>query len=256
MRELKPFMRHQIFIVTVLFLAFVAVHPGLAQNPDANTQQQEYLSESIQPQQFDESTWNASIEDLDYTIKRKPPPKTTSKRKSKPFNWPALGSGVAAVLKFFVILLAATILGMIIRHYLNAPRNIAVKKLVLDELNIEEIEANLEETELIPFIRKAIDQSNYAMAVRLYYLEILKQLSGDKAIVWRKNKTNRQYLQEMSTSSRFVEFRMLTLIFERIRYGGQALTRAQFEEIEPGFTAFLNNRKSGQSVTPSPKVAP
>jgi hypothetical protein len=228
----------------------------LAQNPDANAQQQEYLSESIQPQQFDESTWNASIEDLDYTIKRKPPPKTTSKRKSKPFNWPALGSGVAAVLKFFVILLAATILGLIIRHYLNAPRNIAVKKLVLDELNIEEIEANLEETELIPFIRKAIDQSNYAMAVRLYYLEILKQLSGDKAIVWRKNKTNRQYLQEMSTSSRFVEFRMLTLIFERIRYGGQTLTRAQFEEIEPGFTAFLNNRKSGQSVTPSPKVAP
>jgi hypothetical protein len=166
-----------------------------------------------------------------------------------------LGSGVAAVLKFFVILLAATILGLIIRHYLNAPRNIAVKKLSLESLSIEDIEANLEETELLPFIRQAIEQNNYALAVRLYYLEILKQLSGDRAIVWRKNKTNRQYLQEMATSPRLVEFRMLTLIFERIRYGGQALTRLQFEEIEPGFTAFLNNRRPNISVTPSDKVA-
>lgn len=255
MRERKPFMRHQISVAIVFFLAFVAAHPGFAQNSDANTQQQEYLSESIQPHQFDESTWNASIEDLDYTIKRKPPPKPTSKRKAKSFNWPALGSGVAAVLKFFVILLAATILGLIIRHYLNAPRNIAVKKLTLENLSIEDIEANLEETELLPFIRQAIDQSNFSLAVRLYYLEILKQLSGDRAIVWRKNKTNRQYLQEMATSPRLVEFRMLTLIFERIRYGGQALTRPQFEEIEPGFTAFLNNRKPSISVTPSDKVA-
>lgn len=248
-------MRYHFTLVHLCFSFFVTILPGYAQPADANTQQQEYLAEPIQPQQFDENTWNASIEDLDYTIKRNPPPNTTSKRKSKPFNWPALGSGVAAVLRFLVILLAAVILGLIIRQYLNAPRNIAVKKLAIEALNIDEIEDNLEETELRPFIRKAIEQNNYAMAVRLYYLEMLKQLSAEKAITWRKNKTNRQYLQEMMASPRFADFRMLTLVFERVRYGGQALTRPQFEEIEPNFQAFLNGRSSIALSKPTDKAA-
>jgi hypothetical protein len=80
-------------------------------------------------------------------------------------------------------------------------------------------------------------------------------LSAQRAITWRKNKTNRQYLQEMRSSKQYSEFRILTLIFERVRYGGQQLDQGQFEQIKPGFQSFLQPNSAPISAPPSVNVA-
>jgi len=242
-------MHYRIWSILVFLWANLAANAVFAQEGYVNPQQEKYLSEPIQPQRFDEGAWQKSIEGLDYSIKKKKPGKLRTPKKNTNFKWPDLGPGLLLLLKTLAGLMLIVILALLLRHYLNTPKNRAVKKAIIENLSIEEIEENLEETELYPYIDKAIGQNDYALAVRLYYLEVLKQLSTQRAITWRKNKTNRQYLQEMHSSKHYGEFRVLTLIFERVRYGGQQLNQAQFEQIEPGFQAFL---KTTPSTIPSP----
>ena len=248
-------MRYRIWSILVFLWANVAANAIFAQEGYVNPQQEKYLSEPIQPQRFDEGTWQKSIEGLEYSIKKKKPPKPRTPKKNVKFEWPQLGPALMLVLKILAGLILVVILALLLRHYLSAPKNRAVKKAIVENLSIEEIEENLQETELYPYINKAIVQNDYALAVRLYYLEVLKQLSTQRAITWRKNKTNRQYLQEMRSSKHYGEFRVLTLIFERVRYGGQQLNQAQFEQIEPGFQSFLKPTSSTISSPPSVNVA-
>src|SRR5690606_20168955 len=55
---------------------------------------------------------------------------------------------------------------------------------------VEDIEAIDVETAL----ERAIKEGNFRLAVRLYYLDLLKRLNETGVIVWKKDKTNRDYL--------------------------------------------------------------
>ena len=89
------------------------------------------------------------------------------------------------------------------------------------------------------FIRQALAEKNYALAVRLYYLAILKELSLTNQIKWKKDKTNREYLREMSGKKLASPFRETTLIFERVWYGNEELTGEVFGTLEPKFKSIL-----------------
>ena len=141
-------MRYKIWATLCLLLVTIAENAIVAQEDFARTQEEKYRAESIQTQHFDENTWNSSIEGLDYTIKRKAPPPPKAKKKRWNGDWPNLGAGILTALKVIAILLFAFILALIIRHYFNAPRNIAVSKIAVEDMSIEDIEEHLEETEL------------------------------------------------------------------------------------------------------------
>ena len=86
-------------------------------------------------------------------------------------------------------------------------------------------------------INEALSQRNYREAVRLLYLQTLKQLSDAGRIEWQPYKTPTQYLYEV----RLPAFRQLTNHFLQVRYGNFEATeelfrtmRALQEEIEEG----------------------
>ena len=64
-------------------------------------------------------------------------------------------------------------------------------------------------------INEALSQRNYREAVRLLYLQTLKQLSDAARIEWQPYKTPTQYLYEV----RLPAFRQLTNHFLQVRYG-------------------------------------
>ena len=64
-------------------------------------------------------------------------------------------------------------------------------------------------------IADALSRSDYREAVRLLYLQTLKQLSDEKRIDWQLYKTPTQYVYEV----RMPAFRQLTNHFLRVRYG-------------------------------------
>lgn len=77
-------------------------------------------------------------------------------------------------------------------------------------------------------IAQALSRSDYREAVRLLYLQTLKQLSDDGCIDWQLYKTPTQYIYEV----RLPAFRQLTNHFLRVRYGNFEATEALFHAMQ------------------------
>ena len=77
-------------------------------------------------------------------------------------------------------------------------------------------------------IADALSRSDYREAVRLLYLQTLKQLSDEKRIDWQLYKTPTQYVYEV----RMPAFRQLTNHFLRVRYGNFEDTEALFHVMQ------------------------
>lgn len=77
-------------------------------------------------------------------------------------------------------------------------------------------------------IADALSRQDYREAVRLLYLQTLKQLSDAERIDWQLYKTPTQYLYEV----RLPAFRQLTNHFLRVRYGNFEATEALFHTMQ------------------------
>jgi hypothetical protein len=87
-------------------------------------------------------------------------------------------------------------------------------------------------------IEKAEAAHNYRLAVRLLYLKCLKQLSDAGHIRWEINKTNSDYLNELSNQEQRIAFQLLTQQFEYIWYGEFTLDASVFKKINSLFHDF------------------
>jgi hypothetical protein len=204
-----------------------------------NYEEEAYLSESIEPRDYEKKGWKKITEGLDYHVEK---PKEKKKPKPKSPSGPDLawmGDLIASFFKILAVVAVVVLLGFILRSYFLAPKNRQVDAIELDDITLDNLEENLEQAELAPFLQRSLNQQDYQVAVRLYYLDALKQLSQRRMIFWRKNKTNRDYLREMLGQKEQPTFQDLTLIFERVRYGELQLSEYEFALIEPQFQAFL-----------------
>ena len=77
-------------------------------------------------------------------------------------------------------------------------------------------------------ITDALSRQDYREAVRLLYLQTLKQLSDAERIDWQPYKTPTQYLTEV----RLPAFRQLTNHFLRVRYGNFEATEELFRTMQ------------------------
>lgn len=82
-------------------------------------------------------------------------------------------------------------------------------------------------------IAAAIAEKRFPDAVRLMYLRILKVLAEKQLIRWRPEKTNREYLRELSNTPFAAQWKQLTYYFDYTRYG-------HFEVGEPEFQLLLS----------------
>jgi len=195
--------------------------------------QYEYLEEPVQRKGFDQKKWKSLKEGMDYSSQKK------QEKQEKQVQAPSGGFGLGKVAKFLIIatgigLLVFLILKMATGDDIFARRNRKLKPATAD-INLEEIEENLEEAELEDPIRQAAGAGNFALAVRLYYLSILKELSLKKRIRWKRDKTNGEYMRELAGSPLFGQVQEATLIFERVWYGQVELGRDDFLQMENKF---------------------
>lgn len=120
------------------------------------------------------------------------------------------------------------------------PKDVVFQNQSIDKFDLEHIEENLHVAELDPLIQRAIAQENYPMAIRLYYLAILKKLSEQKLVVWKKDKTNRDYLRELGLSPLNQPFQESTRDFEWVWYGDGAVGKQEFLRMEGQFQKMLS----------------
>lgn len=101
----------------------------------------------------------------------------------------------------------------------------------------DEIE-DIRNVEFDDAVQKAIAEKRYRVAVRLLYLRSLRQLQDRSMINWRREKTNRDYLYELSDQGLRPIFSDLTFIFEYIWYGEFPVDQKHFETAHAGFLEF------------------
>ena len=93
-------------------------------------------------------------------------------------------------------------------------------------------------------VNLAISNKNYRLATRYLYLQTIQKLSGAGAISFAADKTNSQYLYELSAKPYKNEFASLTLNYEYVWYGEFLIDEIAFAKLHNRFKQFNNQLKN------------
>jgi len=224
----------------------------------------DYFNNEIEQRTFDTKNWETIIKDINYTHSEElrnedtTDPAQSGRGNTNSGNNSSTSRNFGSASPFWVmffkvlaVIIAVGVVGILLYHLIGggplfAPSNKKIPQ--SDEpISLEEIEANIHESDLDRHIREAIEGKNYALAIRLYYLAIIKELSLNRWIKWKRDKTNKDYLREMRNTNLFKPYREVTRIFERAWYGQSELVEQDFQNLKPQFVDMINQAKKLRS---------
>lgn len=94
-----------------------------------------------------------------------------------------------------------------------------------------ETEESLLMSDFQKLLESALKLQDYKLACRCLYLGVLQNMIQQNLIVYRKDKTNMDYLQEIAGTPVEASFRAMTISFESVWYGGVAADQQKYEEM-------------------------
>ena len=110
--------------------------------------------------------------------------------------------------------------------------------------NFDEITAeNIEHADIHALIKNAENETNYRLAIRYYYLLVLKTLSLKNHIKFEDDKTNSEYLNEISEKPFSKKFAYTSYLYNYIWYGKFAVDIEQYTKAKSHFSTLLNQVK-------------
>lgn len=235
-------------MLAVLCWGLTTATPAVAQGAGIGR----YEEQRLETKTFDANSWEALHKELDYSGKpAKPKKRESSETSTSPpspsssdpsdFDFPDLSPFVKVILAIMVLsLLAWLIYSFVINSELrmDSPELTEDDQNAVDLSQIHRLEEELDRRNVDPYLVKAEEQANYHLAVRLHFLALLKQLHEQDFIQWKKDRTNRYYLNEMRDRPDYPDFRALTLTFERVWYGNYQPDAAEYEKIRTKFRAY------------------
>ena len=201
-------------------------------------EQTEYNNQKLSPQ-FDKTYWEKERKKLNFketydTAKPKKEPekaKNKNQKEYKPYDF--------ADLKFVFIGLALVLLLILIIYLVrnSSAKNLKVNSNIL--VNFDDLdEQTLRDAELLTPLNAAVKAGDYQTAYRIKYLEVLQQLIHKNLIYYKKEKTNYEYLLQLSGKAVYDPFRQLTFNFDGIWYGEMNIDKNRYESLLPYFNQF------------------
>ncbi len=153
---------------------------------------------------------------------------------------PTISPGVWKFLMFLLIFVVLFIVAyLIIKN--RKPTN---RKLVVEVENDWNPEV-ITKTELELRLEEAMAKEDYRECVRIYFTFILKELIRKSWIKWKKEKTNYDYVLEMSRRPEAHRFNECVRVYDLVWYGEYHIDRDIFELLKPGLESYY------QSLEPS-----
>lgn len=110
-------------------------------------------------------------------------------------------------------------------------KNIATHDLTEEDIRQMDFPSLIEETR---------QSANYRLAIRYYYLWLLKKMSVKEIIDWHWDKTNSEYAYEIKDSKLKKEFEYLSYLYDYSWYGEFPVDEAAFTKAEKAFRKTLN----------------
>ena len=150
-------------------------------------------------------------------------------------------SGIEILMKIIAILVIIFVVYLIVKVLINKEGGWifgkSAKKITVSEITEEDIHS----MDFYSSITKAKKENNWRLATRYYYLWLLKSFSDKDIIEWDIEKTNADYLNEISNLELKNEFQFLSYVYEHSWYGEFDLTKTDFERTETTFQKLIAN---------------
>jgi hypothetical protein len=165
------------------------------------------------------------------------------KKDSAPIDTSFLNGFVYFMTTIFPYLLGGIIIFIILKTFLGTEtgffnfkkhKKVPSEKLVFEDEDIHEVD-------LESLLKNAIAQKEYRLAIRYYYLSVLKELSTKKVINYHKDKTNSEYLFEIENAVLRKEFSYLSYVYTYVWYGEFPINEEKFKVVENKYTSFLKS---------------
>lgn len=102
------------------------------------------------------------------------------------------------------------------------------------------LEENLTETDFRKLVDETTNAGNYRLAIRYYYLWVLKKLALREIIDWHYEKTNNDYLYEIKNPALRKDFEYLSYVYDYAWYGEFHIDQQAFAKAEKAFRKTLN----------------
>ena len=207
-------------------------------------EQTAYESAEIKQHNFDKDKWHNLTKDLDYSIEKK---KIEEKKQSTSWLGPDQIKVLIELFKaIFWILAIGLVLFLVYKIVDNGGiffRKSRKVNMLDDATTIHIDEEDIQNNDFDALINRALSQKNYILAVRLYYMAILKELDATRKIKWEKEKTNSRYITEMQSHPLSEAFNRCTRLFDTYFYGQRVLDENVFSNIQPEFKTLLEQCK-------------
>jgi hypothetical protein len=200
--------------------------------PEKLPSTQRYRAEKFSVKKFDDKKWKSVVGTTDYN-ETPDKPKEDPKKTIQPFRLPWNSAILKPIAYVLIIGIVAWILFYILK---NISSDLKLRKTQVEKSNAEAPIENIEEVDLQSLLERARAERDFRLAIRLYYLILLKKLNEDGVIRWKKDKTNRDYLSELfAREYYFEEMSRLTVSYEQVWYGERLLTETTFQKLAAGF---------------------
>ncbi len=109
---------------------------------------------------------------------------------------------------------------------------------------VTDIENNIHITNFKSLIEEAEKNNNYRLAIRYYYLWLLKSLTENEIIEYDVEKTNSDYKNEITSKNIKEEFSYTSYLYNYIWYGEFNVDETQFNKAKHAFINFLKAIKA------------
>lgn len=210
-----------------------------------------YQNSPIEKRDFEEQSWRKATKNLDYSGKATPNEteqnETSTGRRDRDAGQGQQQTAAPAPLfeglpfmkyVFFAIAIAALVF-LIWRIIRNAQATVKNPKVGKQQFSLEA--EHIHELDFDFLLKNALQNNDFRLAIRIYYLMLIKKMADAQRIEWRKNKTNLTYLRELRGSSFYNDFQKATLLFERVWFGEQQLETVSFAEAKQYFEQLIKN---------------
>lgn len=252
-------------------------------DPRVVSEKKGYVTETVKVKEFNYNKWKEIVGNENYSWEDRPDPKKSEKQKTKQRDQqteslspadrvtsnkrfegssydepdePATAPSTPITSPILTTVVYAVAIGIISYILFLIVKNASLKQkdkkgtqtnLQDDSTPVE----NIKELEVDRLLREALTSGNYRLAIRICFLGLLKKLDEDGLIVWKKDKTNRDYLSELYSKSRyFNEVKTVTLAYEQVWYGDHDLHQHSYENI---ISAFKNIDDKLREIKPGDK---
>ncbi|SKB81787.1 protein of unknown function [Salegentibacter holothuriorum] len=154
----------------------------------------------------------------------------------------------SVILQALPYILLVLVIGVITWLFIRLnPANAMMAEPVTGKVNLQKEEELVRKADISSLINQAISEENYRLAVRYLYLKSLRLLDQKEYISYKFQKTNEDYINEITKPEIKEQFTKITRLYDFIWYGDFQLSKERFEKVDREFTEMENSLKPGNN---------